>query len=568
MTVKRLFVTWFWAWSLAVTVLAVEPIELDLSYPGDDSVPAGAKVELILPALVKLGETIPGILRVKNEGDREFKITTGGDYRGTGYPLRLKVRVTDSAGKVLPDAAKHGFNMGGISGFTTVLPKAHFDLTFPLEAYVELSEPGTYHVTAAHDFGWKVDPARPHPVAEGRFQVFAITAAEAEERVRALSAEKSDHPDWRIQLQWSRLTHPLYLPSLIAEAKAGNELAINALGAMPTREAAEVLLELLGHSATPVRIAAVRQLTQRFPLERRKLSRSYYAPNEDKDVMERFAQTYEAAADDAKLLSAAGVMLESSDTALVEMGAWLMEERGTPDNAPAVLAALQKAMDVYQKPRNTAESNILDAPSPANGLIWSLDALRREGWRTDGSGGTAIILAHFRQLADPNIPRPADSARWKQSVHAFISQNPPTLRMGALEAIPVQPRMEDEWVEPVMKALDDKDWGVIRIACEVAGKSGRKEFIKPLVQIVETIPHFFVQNAAHNAALALGVGSELWLAQCQMILVQDQMTSALSNLVVGTIELPKSNDGGGNSNFTRDQRFAIRDAWVGFIREN
>jgi len=115
-----------------------------------------------------------------------------------------------------------------------------------------------------------------------------------------------------------------------------------------------------------------------------------------------------------------------------------------------------------------------------------------------------------------------------------------------------------------MKALEDKDWGVLRSACEVAGKSGRASFIRPLCQIVETTHQTFVQDAASSSALALGARVELWDAWCEVITDPDFMCTALGQLASGTLDL-SSNGSSGNSNFTRGQRFAMRDAWRAFL---
>src|SRR6185436_6870763 len=89
-----------------------------------------------------------------------------------------------------------------------------------------------------------------------------------------------------------------------------------------------------------------------------------------------------------------------------------------------------------------------------------------------------------------------------------------------------------------------------------------------LAQIVETMHATFVQGAAHNAAVALGARTELWAAWCEVITDKEKMHDAVTHLLMGTIALPQSNGWGGNGNFTREQRFAIRDAWRGFLAKH
>lgn len=117
------------------------------------------------------------------------------------------------------------------------------------------------------------------------------------------------------------------------------------------------------------------------------------------------------------------------------------------------------------------------------------------------------------------------------------------------------------------ESLEDPDWGVLRTACEVAGKSGRKEFIRPLCQGVETTHESFVLSAASDAARTLGARTELWNAWCEVITDKDFMSQAMRELALGTLDLP-TGASSANSNFTRAQRFAIRDAWRAFLGKN
>lgn len=250
---------------------------------------------------------------------------------------------------------------------------------------------------------------------------------------------------------------------------------------------------------------------------------------------------------------------------MVSLGAQIIEARGGDGDVAALLAATQRVLDKWAEPRTGPGANTLDAPAPLQALIRAMDALRQRGWRASGSGRTAALLAYFRQLADPTIPRP-DHDRWKRTLHAFIDANPPAFRENAIRAIPTP--ITDEWEKPLMIALEDRDWGVVRIACEVAGKSGRKSFIRPLAQVVEGIHESFVQGAAHDAAVKLGGGIELWEAWCEVIPDQERVSVALQRLFVGTIALPTSGVMSGTGNFSRDQRFRIRQTWREFLTKH
>lgn len=244
-----------------------------------------------------------------------------------------------------------------------------------------------------------------------------------------------------------------------------------------------------------------------------------------------------------------------------------IQAQGDTSHAKPLLDATQAALAGPWEIRSGKGANVLDAPSPLGTLIQAIDSLRARGWRvgSNSGGGSAVILAKFREIADPKMPRPADDSS-KQTVLAFIDANPPTFRQNAILAIPT-PITDDRFEKALLKALEDKDWGVLRSACEVAGKSGRKSLIRPLCQIVESTHETFVQAAASSSAQALGARIELWDAWCEVITDQDFMYSAIGQLASGTLDL-SSNSGGGSSNFTREQRFAIRDAWRAFLTKN
>ena len=225
---------------------------------------------------------------------------------------------------------------------------------------------------------------------------------------------------------------------------------------------------------------------------------------------------------------------------------------------------LQKSLDIPRPPRSGAKVSTLDPPAPQPKLIRALDSLRKRGWRAEQSESSAALVAWFRQLADPDVPKPVDPS-WRTCMLGSIEKGSTTLKIYALEAVP-EP-LSDEAAKVVMKALADPDWGVVRVACAVAGKSKRPEFATPLVQIVDTAHELFLQNAAVYAAIACEARMPLWEALAKGITERERWTEALDHLIQGTIEFPAYSGGGGNSNFPRDQRVAIQAAWRSFLHK-
>ncbi len=539
------------------TVRGENTLPIKTEFGAKSPVPAKVGVSLKLPEKARLGDAMHGAFTVTNTGDEPFEISTGGDYRGTGFPLRLKIRVTDSQGKVLPDESANQPDFGGMSGTRKIEPGASYDIAFPLPGYVSFPGPGTYTVEACHDLGWMVEDEHPHPVAKTNIEIIMPTAEEIAARVRDLC---SGSDDWERRFQLDKLGNGIFLPALIQEAKAGHANAVTGIAGIHGAEAFEALLDLLENPSADVVKASGDALKWRLP-SLGDPSKSAFSSWKDRDAgLQEWDPKFRE-----RLLGAALTMLRSKDAATVELGAAFIQAQGDAAQAKPLLEATQAALDSPWEIRSGKGANTLDPPPPLRGLIAAIDALRSRGWRLgDTDGGSAVILARFRELADPNSPRPA-SERWKQTVLAFADANPPTFRQNAILAMPTP--LPAEFEPALMNALEDKDWGVLRSACEVAGRSGRATFIHPLCQIVETTHETFVQSAASSAAQTLGARVELWEAWCEVITDQDFMYSALSQLALGTLDI-SSGSYGGNSNFTREQRFAIRDAWREFIRKN
>ncbi|MGV3658933.1 MAG: hypothetical protein ACO1TE_02080 [Prosthecobacter sp.] len=548
------------------------PLDPYMSFRGKGvSPPRGAKVSLLLPASVMIGEEIPAVLLVKNNGDKPFKISVGGDYRATGYPQRMKVRVRDAALQPLRELPREAYGVGGggLMFEPEIQPGESHKVEFPLECYVSFTRPGVYVVTAAHDLGWTVGAEHPHPVGRALLIVKEPTAEEAAAHVRRIfdwrPLEVPRTESDRLSLE-SKMEHklcvlrqPVYLPALEEWAAAGSVAAVKGIGHVATPEATGVLIGLLKNAPPAVVEAALLQLRRRIPSMQDShffwSSRFQIDPLLPASWSLRFEQP---------VLDAVVKLLSHPETGLAENAASLLMLRGRAEHAPALVAALQAAMDDYRPPRTNAAPNSLDFPRPQQSFVNALDALRQRGWRAEKPGRTAPMVVWLRQLADEKIPR-AEKGGWESHMLTWVTNGPTLLKVSALEAIP-QP-LSDEAVKAVGQALEGSDLHVMRVACAVAGKSRRPEFARPLTQIVELFHESFLQRSAHEAALACGARLELWEAWANVITDKERMYEAVRALIEGTLDLPGTN-GSGNSNFTRDQRFVIREAWNEFLRQH
>lgn len=555
-----------------------QALPLDEHGRSDEPVPLHVKLTLRLPEKVIIGQAIPAALVVHNEGRQTFNIASGGDYRTTGYPQRMKVRVHDAEGKLLPELPReaYGFGGGGLIIPRSIAPGASEEVEFPLDCYVSFKKPGIYAVTAGHDLGWKLDPLHPHPVGKGTVKVTLPTEAEATRYVEAAFARQPAIPPTdigelnRLQREIEKtlcvLRHPVYLPVLIRHAEAGSRAAVMGIGEIATPEATQALLNLLGNASAEVVVASAGQLLRRLPsLEDGGKTATRVLYGVQYQIEPLLPASWEARFE-PPLLEAALKLLGHQSDAVVQCAGKLLQTRAGAEHAPKVLAVLEQALRARHEPCAGPKANTLDPPMPIGVLLGVLDGMRKRGWRLkDNGGNTAIQVAWLRQLADKDVPKPAGD-EWKAGMLTWVENGPPTLKVCALQAIP-QP-LSDAAAKAVHSALNDEDWRVQRIACEVAGASKRAEFCLPLAQIIELEHENFLQSAAHEAALACGGRLELWEAWAGVIPNQDRMYEAVRFLMLGTIQMEVVGGGGGNSNFTREQRFAIRDAWRAFLQKH
>jgi hypothetical protein len=559
-------------------LFAEDPLPLEQHWPSKKFVPKHATLTLRLPDTVILGQEIPAALVVHNEGKEPFEIHPGGDYRTTGYPQRMKVRVHDAAGKMLPELPREafGFGGGGISVPRTIAPGASEEVPFPLDCYVSFKVAGVYTITAGHDLGWKPDPLHPHPVAKASVKVVLPSEDEAKRYVDAAFARQPSVPpsdtsealklEWELDKTLSVLRHPLYLPMLISHAQAGSKSAVKGIGHIATPEATDALLHLLDHASADVVEASAQQLLRRLPSLDEGGKPALVAYFGSQYQIEPLLPASWDPRFEKPLLTAVLKLLSHKSEELVRLAGQILQSRGTSEHESQVLEVLQKSLDARHELRAGPKTNTLDLPAPQGALLAALDGMRQRGWRLEErGGGTAYLVAWFRQLADKEVPKPKGD-QWKSSMLTWVENGPPALKVCALQALP-QP-LSDAAAKAVLHALEDEDWRVQRIACEVAGASKRAEFCRPLAQIIELEHESFLHHAAHHAALACGAKLELWEAWAAVIPDKECMTEALGHLIRGTIRLPESNGSGGNTNYTREQRFSIRDAWRTFLQQH
>lgn len=438
-------------------------------------------------------------------------------------------------------------------------------------------------MTAGHDLGWQRDEKRPHPLGASTIVISEPTPAQAAALVKSIVAGKQVTPthvafqgrsyppvreepmDYVTQAKLCVLRHPVYLSALKEAAQGGSAEAVSGIGHIATPEATEALIALLKSEHSRIQSEALTQLVRRVPdptdATRPAVHSMWGGDTFQIDPLLPVSWRKEF---EATVAEEAARLLLHSDPNVVSAAALLVQGCGTENAGRSLLVALQKSLDAWRNiPR--VETAALYPPLPEPALLGALDALRKRGWRSPQPGGTALLVAKFREYADDTIPKPAGD-EWRDSMLLWVENGSATLKEYALRAIPLP--LSSAAVNSVLKALEDDSPRVLVAACDVARRAALKDFITPLCQMVETDGVEAVHRAAMTAAKECGARMELWHAAADTIVSKEHLVNSVHELVAGTIDLPLGGGSGGNSNFSREQRFQIRAAWTVFLKQH
>lgn len=529
-------------------------------------VPEGASVKLEVDRQeYLLGENVLVHFILKNTGDQPFKADFGGDYRGATRHLRFKVTATDAAGRVAEDPDPSGMCFGGLEGSRELAPGDTFTQSLPLMRYCRITEPGRYTLRVTHDCGWK-EGERKRPIGEITVVFRLPTPAEAEAVVAAMEklpanpnsiyGERSrDYADFTC------LCQPVYLAPLLRRAAGGDANALEGIGSIETQEATTALIRLATNSDSKLALGATKALTMRLPDPALDDTNGFSGfPPFTKEVRRQLVQRSWKPELAPAVRSLATNFLARSGSDEVAAGACMVQAVGTPAEAAAVVAAMDGALNPTVNPRQDPKDNILDQPRPLRELISAMSALHGKGYMLqDGAlNGEAQILLYFTWLADQPPPR---SEHWLEMVQAFGPNSRFPTRVAILNSIP-QP-LPESCLEFVKSRLSDPDLGVCRTACTIAGKSGNKVFLKPLLEIIATEHHEWLLREATDAATRLGAGFDLYDTWAQRLAEEQLYGLALDSLQTLIEGLP----GGwsGRTDLTRSERIELRNQWRNFL---
>ena len=534
-------------------------------------VPDGAKVTIECDKQEYfLGENVLLHFILENTSDKPFEANFGGDYRGAMRALRFKVTATDESGHMADDPDSSGFSGGGFGGSRKFNPGDKFIQSLPLMRYRCILEPGRYTIRVTHDFGWE-EGERKRPVGEISLVFKMPTASEAEAVVAAmeklpLSPNNTFAERAQNYADFTALCQPIYLKPLLKRVDKGNLDALEGICWIASVDATKALIELATNANPKLALEAAKTLTMRLPDPALDSTNGFggFPPftREARRLLVRDSW-------DAKLAPAVRSLatnyLTHAETADIATGAYMVETVGTTNEAPAVRATLDRVLDPLVQPRRDLNDDILDQPEGVRELIGAMNALHARGYSIDEGhlGSETSLLLYFTWLANQPLPR---SGRWLELLNIYGENGRYPTRVAVLNSIP-EP-VPEECMAFIRKRLADNDLGVVLTACTVAGKSGKKEFIKPLLEIIATEHHEWLLRGATDAARKLGAGFDLLDAWADRLTEEHICNLALDNLDTIIERTPGTWLDQSGLTTTRGDRMAFRQAWKAFLAQH
>ena len=498
-------------------------------------IPEGASIRLV-PVKKQwfLGENILLHLEVTNNGKQAFDVDSGGDYRGGTRAGRFRVIATNEDGTVQNDPEPTQMRMGGLGGPRKIEPGETWFGNVALIRYRRLAAPGRYTIRVAHDLGWLGENfyySSPDPKdlpddlwAETTIDVVSPNENEArgvisdmqamKDRGAASGEKRGLYPDY------GALSYPVYVPLLLELAKSHHPEAVRGIANLVQPAGTSALIELLSVADDPevrkfnaqqvrkqqdvylrkdetVSEAAARALNRRLPVPTDQ-ENSGFKHLEDRMDRAKAAWRPEHAA--AVRAYATDILRNTKPSGLrddrMEYAARLLEAIGTTEDAPAVLAAFEKTLQL-------SLSEPLESPL-TYGLIHCLrDCVKPmkiaavEQPKTPGE--IAIYLQTWIKV-EVDKQRPTEFHQWGPQ---WLRHPIPFVRRLTLEAMP---RPIPEWtLKELTSLVGSPDVGVRHVAAKLIRESADVRFRDVLQKQMAVESDRWVIGELNEAAYATGI---------------------------------------------------------------
>ena len=541
-------------------------------------VPPNARVRLELDrAEYFLGENVLVHFHQENSGGAAFKAEFGGDYRGAARALRFKVTGTDDTGKAIADPYPDSFCMGGMGGEVEITEKNSFTKSLAINRYLRFDQPGNYTIRVSHDFGWSEDSKKPFPAATIEITFKQPSEQQAAKLVETwLAAEEYSGSSWGKKSEqysdFSQIRNIAFLPALKIAAEAGELRAIDGIGSIPHPDATAVLINLVdagnannadGNARADAQKSACRQLSQRLPdpyLVGQLPKRNVFEDGREGRRRWLVKQSWrEEFVPEVRRLAAK--FLGDSDKGWVATGAYFTECVGTPDDAAAIKAALNREIaktvnlrlrtDIYPRPRGAC----MELQRAAKVLL-----NRGVEAPTDASTAADAILFLLALRTDDDF-RPNG---WLDICDNLLQHDFAYVQEQTLKSLP----------HPMPKSLRHHLARIVRgpdvdsaiEACHIVERDKLTEFKDAVLAVLKTATEDWLFNGADNACRAVAGNYERLEILVSRIDDEGMMFKCLD-----AMKSMYSNAGGGGHNSNIDLRAAavkIKPMWEAFIRRH
>lgn len=444
-----------------------------------------------------LGENVLIHFKLETAGG-EFKAEFGGDYRGAGFATRFKLKVTDENGELVPDL-NHGNHMGGLGGHVEITPTKSFIRSIPLMYHAEITEPGEYEISIAHDFGWKFTPNRPRPTAKLKLTFVEPSADEAAGLARGwLEGEEYGGGTWgekeALHPDFNLIRRPVYLETLReAAVRDGNENAVDGIASILTPEATRVLLEIAGDQKNPAWQKALDAAMRRMP-----------SPNGPGNwfggtiLDEKRVKSWVPDLNPAARTAARQLLDSGSDYRAISTACSVLVGVGEPEDAAALSEAIDREFErIEDLPENETHSAVWHLQHAAENLL-------KRGARFSSEPKTPgeMIFYLTKMRVDRGKPE-SWPANWRGLLkQQLLVHANPHMRRAALEVLP-RP-VGQEFFQAIQVILKSDHVEPRRIACQFIAEDGIGFFKPEILTLIEAAEDEKVIEAATRAAAAIG----------------------------------------------------------------
>ena len=530
--------------------------------------PAGFKASLVGDRTnYFLGENILLHYRVENVGATTFKISTGGDYRGSTRADRFKITAVSSDGKLVADPTPLMRNFGGgMSSGGEIAPGGDWFEEVYVSEYCRFDTPGTYTVRAFHDLGFGQQRTNDPRTVVLTLELRAPTEAEARSiLVEAERAKPFRGNTWgrkgEARLCYPCIRWPSFLKPLEERAQQDNVSAVVGIASIRTLDASRALVGLLSHTNATLVTKAAALLDVRLPHPESDFTgpwgperRQYILENVWEDTLTPLVRNY------------CVQLLQGTKRSDLMSAASLLRLVGTAQEVPA----LQRALDFAVAQTNTEYLADIHYPAPIRAAELLLRTVLTLHPNLDveptphlSPGELVLFLARHGASEKPLSSQ-------EEALFVAALKNPlPYVRMKALDQLPKEIPLS--LVGGITHCLTDSNVGVQNYAFQVAQRMQEPKHLAIALEVLKTATDEWLLRAASDSAQKYGGrydcaviwASRLTIPKDQNDYLPHEIFRQLFWIVVG-------HNTGGNLKVPRDVETAraLSVCWLDFLKAN